>query len=67
MLHVLRRDRDERWSLPELEAEAPDVAPLALKDALERLERHGLIVHGDEWVLASRAALHLDALDMVSI
>lgn len=67
LLQVLRDDHDVRWSLAELEAEATDVAPMALRDALERLERHGLVVICGEYVLASRSALHLDKLGMVGV
>jgi len=68
VLQVLRDDHDARWSRAELEREIYDIEPLAISDALERLSQEG-IVHllTGELVLASRCALHLDNLGMVSI
>lgn len=68
MLQVLRADHDWRWTLQELQAEVDDLDPSTLQAALERLKRHGLVVTcGEEWVGASRAGLHLDAIGMVGI
>jgi len=67
VLQVLREDKDPRWTLAELQAEAYDMDPTALGDALHRLGRHGIVVAYGEAVVASRAALHMDALGMVSI
>ncbi len=67
-LQVLRHDHEVRWTLAELQAEIEDLAPSALADALDRVERHGIIMTcGENDVVASRCALHLDALGMVSI
>jgi hypothetical protein len=65
VLQVLRDDHDERWSLAELEAEAFDVLPSVLSEALGRLRCHGVVVPCGTEVVASRCALHLDALGMV--
>lgn len=67
ILQVLRDDHDSRWSRAELEREIFDVAPLALGDALERLAEEGVVQLVGENVSASRCALHLDRLGMVSI
>jgi DNA-binding HxlR family transcriptional regulator len=67
ILQVLRDDHDERWSRAELEREIYDIEPLALGDALERLCQEGVVHLTGEQVWASRCALHLDALGMVSI
>lgn len=67
VLQVLRKDKDPRWTRAELQAEAYDIDPSTLRDALHRLERHGILVAYGDAVVASRAALHLDALGMVSI
>ena len=67
VLQVLRDDMDRRWSLAELQAEADDIDPSMLVGALRRLERHGVVVRCDDEYVASRCALHLDALGMVSI
>ncbi len=67
VLQVLRDDHDERWSRVELEREIYDIEPPALGDALERLRREGVVHLSGQQVWASRCALHLDALGMVSI
>ena len=67
MLQVLRADHDRRWTLQELQAEVDDIDPSVLQAALGQLVGHGLVLVHEEWMLASRAALHLDALGMVGI
>ncbi len=67
VLQVLRDDHAARWSRAELEREIYDIAPLVLSNALERLRQEGVVHLADELVWASRCALHLDALGMVSI
>jgi hypothetical protein len=67
VLQVLRDDHDERWSRAELEREIYDIEPPALGDALERLRQEGVVHISGELVWASRCALRLDALGMVSI
>lgn len=67
VLQVLRDDHNPRWSRAELELEIFDIAPLTVADALERLSREGVVHLGGEQVWASRCALHLDNLGMVSI
>jgi DNA-binding HxlR family transcriptional regulator len=67
VLQVLRDDKDPRWTLPELHAEADDIDPAVLADALSRLEQHGIVVTCCNAVVASRCAVHLDDLGMVSI
>jgi hypothetical protein len=67
VLQVLRDDHEARWTLAELQAEVIDLDPAVLASALSRLGRHGIVVACDKTVLASRCALHLDALGMVSI
>jgi predicted transcriptional regulator len=67
VLQLLRDDHGEQWSRIELEAEASDVEPSALSRAVERLERHGVVVALDDWVLASRCARHLDELGLIGI
>jgi hypothetical protein len=67
VLQVLRDDHGERWSLAELEYEASDVAPRAIREAFDRLVAEGVLVTDGEHVLASRCARHLDTLGLVSI
>jgi hypothetical protein len=67
VLQLLRDDHNERWSRTELESEVSDVEPSALSRAVERLERHGVMVALDDWVLASRCAWHLDELGLVGV
>lgn len=67
VLQFLRDDHDERWSHTELQAEINNTEPSALSSAIERLEQHGVVASLDGYVLASRCALHLDELELVSI
>jgi hypothetical protein len=67
VLQLLRDDHDERWSPTELHANVEHVEPPVLEGALERLERHGVVVALDDCVLASRCARHLDQLGLVII
>jgi hypothetical protein len=64
---VLRHDRDPRWSLQELQSEISNVEPAVLSDALENLIWHGVIVSCLHDFLASRCALRLVALGVVTI
>jgi hypothetical protein len=43
VLQVLRDDHLRRWSREELQVELYDIDPRALRKALRRLERHGVI------------------------
>jgi hypothetical protein len=67
VLQVLRDDHDMRWTLAELWAEVFDVDPQTLREALDRLGQHGVVVACGEYVVAAPCALHLDELGMVSI
>ena len=67
ILQVLREDHGERWTRAELEREIYDISPLTLSDALERLRQEGVVHLDGEEVWASRCALYLDELGMVSI
>lgn len=67
VLQVLRNDHDERWSRAELEREIYDIEPQMLGEALESLRQEGVIHLSGELVWASRCAIHLDGLGMVSI
>jgi hypothetical protein len=67
VLQVLRKEKDPRWTLAELQAEIDDLDPTALGVAFDRLRVEGLLVDCDDGVVASRAAFHLDDLGMVAI
>ncbi len=67
VLQILRDDHPERWSRVELEAELDHIDPLAISDALARLETEGVAHLSGESVRASRAARRLDDLDLISI
>jgi hypothetical protein len=67
ILQVLRDDHDPRWSRAALEREIYDIQPIEIADALGRLQQEGVVHLSGEQVWASRCALHLDALGMVSI
>jgi DNA-binding HxlR family transcriptional regulator len=67
VLQVLRDDHEERWALTELIGEVSDLSPEVVEDGLRRLEREGILERADSYVLASRAAHHLDELELISI
>lgn len=67
VLQILRTDKDPRWTLAELQAEIDDLNPYALRHALDRLLEESIVVACGNGVVASRAAVHLDGLGMVSI
>jgi hypothetical protein len=67
VLQVLRDDHDGRWTRAELEREIYDIEPAAIREALERLCGEGVVYISGQLVWASRCALHLDQLGMVSI
>jgi hypothetical protein len=67
VLQVLRDDHVERWSRAELERGLYDVEAQALAAALESLRQEGVLHLSGDLVWASRCALRLDALGMVSI
>jgi hypothetical protein len=66
VFQLLRDDREEHWSLTGLAAEL-DVEHSALASALERLQKHGVVVAGGDAVGAAPAALRLDALGVIGI
>jgi DNA-binding HxlR family transcriptional regulator len=67
VMQLLRDDRAERWRVAALAIEIPDFAPAMLARALARLERAGVVCRIGESVCASRAARHLDRLDLIGI
>ncbi len=58
---------DERWSRAELEVEVVPTGPLAISDALARLEAKGVVHLSGEEVSASRARRRLDDLELIAI
>jgi len=64
---TLRDDHDRCWPRAELEAELGEPDALAINDALALLEMEGVIELQGEIVQASRAALHLDRLEMIAL
>lgn len=68
VLQLLRDDHDKRWSRTELQASLDNIELSALTGALERLERHGVVVApSDHAVLASPCARRLDELELIAI
>ncbi len=67
VLQLLRDDHDERWSRAELEVELVPTGPLAISDALARLEAAGVLHLFGEAVSASRATKRLDDLELIAI
>lgn len=65
---TLRDNHDRHWSRAELETElAGRGTPIAIDDALNRLESEGVVEIAGETVRASRAARHLDLLEMIAL
>lgn len=67
VLQVLRDDHPRRWTRAELRSEIYDIAPEAIRQALKRLETHGVICVEGREIWASKCARRLDMLGMVSI
>jgi hypothetical protein len=67
VLQVLRDDHTERWSLEELLGELSDYGPGIVDEALARMEREGILEREGRQVWASRAARHLDELELIGI
>jgi hypothetical protein len=66
VLQLLRDDREQEWSTPQLAVEMDLEAP-ALEHALGILERDGVLCLGQEEVRASRATRRLDELGLVGV
>jgi hypothetical protein len=64
---TLREDRDDGWRRTELAAELGDADPIAIRDALTRLEAESVVELAGETVRASRAAMRLNDLDMIAV
>jgi SOS-response transcriptional repressor LexA len=64
---TLRDDHDRRWSRAELGAELGHADPMAIDNALTRLQGEGVVELTDETVRASRAAQRLDELGMIAV
>jgi hypothetical protein len=64
---TLRDDHDMHWSRTELEAELDHADPIAIGNALARLQEEGVVDLIDETVRASRAAKRLDELEMIAV
>lgn len=67
VMQLLRDDCPERWLAVDLASEIPDYALAMLERALVRLEYAGIVCRAGESVSASRAARHLDELDLIGI
>ena len=67
VLQTLRDDHDDGWSRAELEAELDHTDPIAIGDAVTRLEGEGVVELAGETVRASRAAMHLNDLGMIAV
>jgi len=60
-------EHPERWSPAELERELFDVEPAVVAEALESLEKGGVMERTGESVSATQCARHLSSLGMVCI
>jgi predicted transcriptional regulator len=67
VLQALRDERDGDWARVELAAELGGADPLAIREALTRLEGEGVIEFAGETVRASHATVRLNDLEMIAI
>ena len=67
VLQTLRDGRTDGWRRAELAAELGDADPIAVRNAVTRLEEEGVVEFAGEMVRASRAAMCLSDLDMIAI
>jgi hypothetical protein len=67
VLQVLRDDHDERWSRAVLAGELADVERRVFEQALARLEAEEVLAVDGCGVRASRAARHLDELELIAV
>ena len=66
VLQLLRDDREQEWSGPQLAVEIDVEAP-ALERALRSLERDGVLCLEQDTVRASRATRRLDELELLGV
>lgn len=64
---ALRDDHDDGWRRAELAVELLDTDPIAIREALTRLQEDGVVEFAGETVRASRAAKCLNDLDMIAV
>jgi hypothetical protein len=64
---TLREDRDAEWRRAELATELGDADPIAIRNAVTRLEEEGVVEFAGEMLRASRAARCLDDLKLIAI
>jgi hypothetical protein len=67
VLQTLSDDRDDGWRRAELAAQLGGADPIAICNALTCLEEEGVVESAGETVRASRAAMRLSDLDMISV
>lgn len=66
-LQTLRDDHDEGWRRAALADELGDADPIAIRNALTRLEEEGVVEFAGEMVRASRAAMRLHDLGVIAV
>lgn len=67
VLHLLSDDHIERWTRAELREVLYDIKKSAINKALDCLMDEGVVALDGDYVWATRCALYLDELGMVSI
>jgi len=67
VLALLSDEHPQQWSPAELRGELFDVEPDAVTEALQSLEKGGVMERSGESVSASQCARHLGSLGMVCI
>ena len=64
---TLREDHSDGWRRTELATELGEADPIAIRNALTRLEEEGVVAFAGETVGASRAARYLNDLEMIAV
>jgi DNA-binding HxlR family transcriptional regulator len=67
VLRVLDGDHAEQWLRAELAEEVSDLGPAVLDEAVERLERDGVIHREGDSVWAARPVRCLDELELIGV
>ncbi len=67
VLQTLRDDRETGCPRTELATELGDGDPIAIREALRRLEDEGVIEFAGELIRASRATACLNDLEMIAV
>ncbi len=67
VLQILRDDHDVVWSVGELEHELAGPDPVAIGEALDRLDADGVLELSGATIRGSRAAWRLSELELIAV